>query len=75
MGSSLLAAAFLVLLQLPTEDSPAFLPWIAVIWASLLPAALFLQPSLALPPLPADAERLFPDAVRAVDEERYEAGR
>jgi hypothetical protein len=73
--ATLLVGAFLVFLQLPTAASPDWLPWMAALWVSLLPAAALLQSSLPLPPLPPDALRLFPDSFLHVDEERRLNGR
>ncbi|KAK9824524.1 hypothetical protein WJX72_011089 [[Myrmecia] bisecta] len=75
LGGTLLVAAFLVLLQLPTAASPAWLPWMAALWGLLFPVGLCLQAQLPLPPLPQDALRLFPDAARQVDAERYQSNR
>ena len=69
LGGTLLVAGFLVALQLPGGAAPG-LPWAAAAWAGLLAATLCLQAAAPLPPLPAEAERLFPDAADAVDAER-----
>ena len=45
--ATMLAAAFLVLLQRPLRGSVGLLPWLASVWALLLPLASFLQ----VPPL------------------------
>lgn len=42
-AATMLAAAFLALLQRPVSAPPALLPWIASAWALLLPLATFLQ--------------------------------
>ncbi len=44
-----------------------------LLWAAGLPLALFLEAVSPLPPLPADAERLFPDGELEVGEEIAEA--
>ncbi len=45
--ATMLAAAFLALLQRPLRGSVGLLPWLASAWALLLPLASFLQ----VPPL------------------------
>ncbi|KAK9827740.1 hypothetical protein WJX81_008185, partial [Elliptochloris bilobata] len=74
MGMTLLVAGFLVLLQLPGGVAPS-LPWAAALWAALLAATLGIQAGAALPPLPAEAERLFPDAADAVEADRRDGQR
>lgn len=67
--------AFLVLLQLPTAASPVWLPWMAALWALLLPVGCVLQDNLPLPPQPSDALRLYPDSRLQVEDERRLIGR
>ncbi len=48
--ATMLAAAFLALLQRPLRGAAGLLPWLASAWALLLPLASFLQvPPLASP--------------------------
>lgn len=72
MGA-LLAALFLVLLQLPVPGGAVLLPALALGWGAGLPLALLAAAGSDLPPLPEAAERLLPDSTREVDEERYDA--
>ncbi len=71
--SALLAALFLVLLQLPVPGGAVLMPGLALAWAAGLPLALAAQAASALPPLPEAAERLLPDSDRELDEERRDA--
>lgn len=49
--ATMLAAAFLALLQRPLRGAAGLLPWLASAWALLLPLASFLQvPPLGFPP-------------------------
>jgi hypothetical protein len=80
---ALLAALFLVLLQLPVPGGAAVMPllavvWaaglpLAVVWAAGLPLALLAQSVAELPPLPEAAERLLPDSDKELDDERRDA--
>lgn len=70
---ALLAALFLVLLQLPVPGASALMPLLGAAWAASLPLALLAQAVSALPPLPETAERLLPDSTRELDEERRDA--
>lgn len=67
--------ALLTLLQLPAATSPVWLPALAGAWALLFPVALLLQTDLALPELPPEAVRLFPDSDRAIDSQRFQTER
>ncbi len=70
---ALLAALFLVLLQLPVPGGAALMPMLGATWAASLPLALLAQAASPLPPLPETAERLLPDSSRELDEERRDA--
>lgn len=70
---ALLAALFLVLLQLPVPGASALMPLLGTAWAAGLPLALLAQAASPLPPLPETAERLLPDSTRELDEERRDA--
>ena len=72
MGA-LLAALFLVLLQLPVPGGAAVMPLLAALWAAGLPLALLAQSVAELPPLPEAAERLLPDSDKELDDERRDA--
>lgn len=71
--SALLAALFLVLLQLPVPGGSVIMPGLAFAWAAGLPLAMAAQAASSLPPLPEAAERLLPDSDRELDEERRDA--
>lgn len=73
--SALLAALFLVLLQLPVPGGVVLMPALALAWGAGLPLALGAAALSELPPLPEAAERLLPDSERELDEERYDAVR
>lgn len=73
LGSSLLAAAFLVLAQLSGGGAVVLMPVVAAAWVATYMAALFIQKVTTLPRLGPDATRLFPDSEREVEEERREA--
>ncbi|PSC73750.1 no exine formation 1 [Micractinium conductrix] len=70
---TLLAALFLVLLQLPVPGGAALMPLLGAMWAGGLPLALLAQAASALPELPEAAARLLPDSTRELDEERRDA--
>ncbi|KAI3433444.1 hypothetical protein D9Q98_003258 [Chlorella vulgaris] len=71
--TALVAALFLVLLQLPVPGGAAIMPALGAAWAAGLPLALFVASTAALPELPEAAERLLPDSERELDEERRDA--
>jgi hypothetical protein len=71
--TALVAALFLVLLQLPVPGGAAIMPALGAAWAAGLPLALFIASTAALPELPEAAERLLPDSERELDEERRDA--
>jgi hypothetical protein len=73
LGSSMLAAAFLVLAQLSGRGAAVLMPVVAAAWVATYMAALLFQKVTSLPPLGPDATRLFPDSEREVEEERREA--
>lgn len=70
---ALLAALFLVLLQLPVPGGAVIMPVLALAWGAGLPLALGAASVSDLPELPEAAERLLPDSHLEVDEERYNA--
>lgn len=70
---ALLAALFLVLLQVHVPGGALMMPTLGLAWASGLPLALGAAFVSDLPPLPDVAERLLPDSPKELDEERYEA--
>lgn len=72
---ALLAALFLVLLQLPVPGSAVLMPALAMFWGAGLPLALGAAALSELPPLPEAAERLLPDSERELDDERFDAVR
>ena len=43
LGATVLAALFLVLVQQPNQDSATWLPYLAAVWALLLPVTSFVQ--------------------------------
>ena len=73
LATALLAALFLVLLQLPVPGGALLMPVLALGWAAGLPLALAAQAVSELPPLPEAAERLLPDSERELDDERRDA--
>ena len=75
VGASLVVAAFLIQVQVPTAASPGQLPWLAVTWAGLLPVAAVIQAMAALPPLPLDSQRLFPESALQVEQARRQSAR
>ena len=42
-GATVLVALFLVLVQQPNQDSTTWLPYLAAVWALLLPVTSFVQ--------------------------------
>eukprot|EP00887_Chlorella_sp_A99_P005591 scaffold1.g5591.t1 len=75
LASALLCALFLVLLALPVAGGPVAQPALALLWAGAFPVALLLAAGGPLPPLAAEAERLYPDGAGDVDWERRQAVR
>jgi hypothetical protein len=75
LASALLAALVVALLPVPARGAAALLPLLGAAWAACLPAVWLAAHTTALPPLPPDAWRLFPDPAEALEleEERREA--
>lgn len=74
LSSAMLAAAVIVLLQIPSKGGAVLLPLMGLAWVGCLPLSLVVQAASPLPPLHADAHRLFPDVEQTeVDTERREA--
>ena len=70
---ALLAALFLVLLQMPVPGASVMMPTLGLAWVVGLPLALGAAAVSDLPPLPEAAERLLPDSTRELDDERRDA--
>ncbi|GMH37943.1 hypothetical protein BSKO_05827 [Bryopsis sp. KO-2023] len=74
--ATLLACAFLVLLQKPAEmGGSSWMPILAALWGVLLPITMFIQSETPIPELSRDMQRLYPDGPRQVQNERRMAGR
>ena len=73
--TSILTAASVVLLQIPTRGGVVLLPLIGVIWLFSFPLCWISQALSDLPPLPPEAHRLLPDFAEGVqlEEERRNA--
>lgn len=69
LASALLVAASTVFLQLPTRGGMILLPIVSFAWWCSFPIAMVVQAASALPPLPFDMERLYPDVIE--EEEVY----
>ena len=74
VATTLAVAAILLLLRLPTQSSPSWLPWLVAVWAMDLPLELIVQGILPLPQLPSEDRRLYPD-FQATEGERSQAQR
>ncbi|CAK0743676.1 hypothetical protein CVIRNUC_001488 [Coccomyxa viridis] len=74
-GATTLVAVFLVLLQQPSRESATWLPYLAAVWALMLPITSFVQAALDLPPVPGDLQRLYSQSHLALDAERLAAQR
>ncbi|EFN59471.1 expressed protein [Chlorella variabilis] len=71
--TALVAALFLVLLQLPVPGGGTIMPALGAAWAAGLPLALLVASAADLPELPEAAERLLPDSEKELDDERRDA--
>lgn len=74
-ASALLAAAAVVLVQVPSKSGALLVPVMVVGWAGCLPLALMARAASSLPPLPAEAHRLLPEIAEGIEleEERMQA--